>query len=90
MEQAIKITEAELKELQRQVEVVKSVDRDRQVYLAGVLRSHGLDMNKVWNVDLETGVVSEHGVIPKSETPQEAPKAEEPKKEEPKPETPVA
>ena len=63
----VKLAEFELKEIKRKVAAVnqlklqaETLERDRVAYLSDVLVSHGLDPAKIWDVSLETGLVTEH------------------------------
>lgn len=63
----IKLTEPELKELNRKVASINeamitanTLERDKIAYLVEVFKSHSeLDSTKIYNVDLKTGILVE-------------------------------
>lgn len=65
-EKIIKIAENDLKELKRKVGAInelvigaRALEKDKQDFLAGVLKALGCDAMKSYNVDLDSGEVKE-------------------------------
>ena len=54
----VKLTSAEIEELNRQNSEIEKRKQMQLAYLSGVLRSHGLSADKQYNVELSTGLIT--------------------------------
>jgi hypothetical protein len=66
-----KLTADELKELKRKIATINeymaaanTLEKDKQAYVSDILKSYNLDPLKAYDIDAQTGLITEHSTDP--------------------------